>query len=87
MSEDTRHARIETRHDDAETAEHVAGALRPDNTAEMTTNVDGDTVVTEIVRDGTGGLQTTVDDYVVNLQVAVQLATQDGATSTQTTDT
>jgi hypothetical protein len=53
----------------------------------MTTNVDGDTVVTEIVRDGTGGLQTTVDDYVVNLQVAVQLATQDGATSTQTTDT
>jgi hypothetical protein len=87
MSEGTRHARIETRHDDAETAEHVAGALRPDNTDEMTTDVDGDTVVTEIDRDSTGGLQTTVDDYVVNLQVAVQLATQDGATSTQTTDT
>lgn len=87
MSEGTRHARIETRHDDAETAEHVAGALRPDNTAEIRTSVDGDTVVTEIARDNTGGLRTTVDDYVVNLQVAVQLATQDGVSSTQTTDT
>jgi len=84
---DTRHARIETRHDDAETAEHVARALSPDNTAEMRTSVDGDSVVTEIARDSTGGLQTTIDDYVVNLQVAVQLATQDRATSTQTTDT
>jgi hypothetical protein len=86
MSE-TRQARIETRHDDAETAESVARALSPDNTAEMRTTADGDTVVTEIVRDSTGGLQTTVDDYVVNCQVAVQLATTDRAPSTQTEDT
>ena len=48
----------------------VAAALRPDNTAEMSTRVDGRTVVTTIERDSTGGLRTTVDDYVTNLQVA-----------------
>lgn len=54
-------------------AETVAAALRPDNTAEMTTHVEGDAVVTTIERDSTGGLRTTVDDYVVNLTVASEL--------------
>ncbi|WP_255150309.1 KEOPS complex subunit Pcc1 [Halorarius halobius] len=65
-----RRATIRTRHADAET---VAAALRPDNTAEMTTRVDGDCVVTTIERDSTSGLRTTVDDYVTNLQVAQQM--------------
>ncbi|MUV91136.1 KEOPS complex Pcc1-like subunit [Halapricum sp. CBA1109] len=62
-----RHARITTRHDDPEV---VAAALAPDNTDEMTTRVEGDRVVTTVDRDSTGGLQATVDDYVVNLHVA-----------------
>ncbi|MXR52219.1 KEOPS complex Pcc1-like subunit [Halovenus sp. WSH3] len=82
-----RFARIETDHGDAETAVAVAQALAPDNTAEMETSVDGSTVVTTIDRESTGGLQSTLDDYVVNLQVAEQLTTTDGDTSTTTTNT
>ncbi|GGL58363.1 KEOPS complex subunit Pcc1 [Halocalculus aciditolerans] len=53
--------------------ERVAAAVRADNTSEMTTRVDGDAVVTTIERDSTGGLRTTLDDYVVNLTVAVEV--------------
>jgi len=52
----------------------VAAAVRPDNTAEMDTQVSGDAVVTRIERDDTGGLQSTVDDYVVNVTVAAEVA-------------
>ena len=62
-----RRATVRTTHDRPEV---IAAALRPDNTAEMSTRVDGRTVVTTIERDSTGGLRTTVDDYVTNLQVA-----------------
>ncbi|PSP80409.1 KEOPS complex Pcc1-like subunit [Halobacteriales archaeon QS_4_69_225] len=62
-----RRATVRTTHDRPGV---VAAALRPDNTAEMSTRVDGRTVVTTIERDSTGGLRTTVDDYVTNLQVA-----------------
>jgi hypothetical protein len=62
---------VETTHERAAT---VAAALRPDNTDSMTTTVDGTTVRTEIERDTTGGLQSTVDDYVVNLAVAETVA-------------
>ena len=78
----TRQARIETEFDAPGTAQQVAAALGPDNTPEMDTQVEGAAVVTEIVRETTGGLQATVDDYVVNLQVAAQLVTMDGDTST-----
>jgi tRNA threonylcarbamoyladenosine modification (KEOPS) complex Pcc1 subunit len=54
--------------------ERVAAAVRPDNTPEMETRVDGDEVVTTIERESTSGLRSTVDDYVVNLRVAVQTA-------------
>lgn len=70
--------------------ETVAAALRPDNTAEMVTRVDGDAVVTEIERDSTGGLRTTVDDYVVNLAVAqdvVQAAERHADTQTDDNET
>ena len=65
-----RTATVRTTHDDAEL---VAAALRPDNTAEMSTCVDGDAVVTEIERDSTGGLRTTADDYLANLTVAQRM--------------
>jgi hypothetical protein len=69
-----RRARIRTRVAHPET---VAAALRPDNTPEMETRVEDGAVVTTIERDTTGGLRTTADDYVTNLQVAVQLTTDD----------
>lgn len=60
-----------------EAPETVTAALRPDNTPEIETTHEDDTVVTTIERDSTSGLRATVDDYVVNLAVAtdvVQLA-------------
>ena len=66
-----RRATIRTTHDDPDL---VARALRPDNTDEMETTVDGGAVVTRIDRETTGGLHSTVDDYVVNLEVAVDVA-------------
>ena len=72
-------ATLRTRHDRPAV---VAAAVRPDNTDEMTTRVavsaDGDRVVeTTISRDSTGGLRTTVDDYVTNLAVADRLTDHD----------
>jgi hypothetical protein len=61
----------------------VAAALVPDNTASMTTRVEGSRVVTEIERETTGGLQSSVDDYVVNVSVAERVAqTADRHTTT-----
>lgn len=65
--DDARRATIRTSH---ETPEVVAAALRPDNTTEMTTRVVDGRVATTIERPTTGGLRTTVDDYVVNCSVA-----------------
>ena len=62
-----RTARLRTTHADAET---VAAALRPDNTDSMEVAVEGDQLVTTVSRETTGGLQSTVDDTVVNLTVA-----------------
>jgi len=71
-----RRATIRTTHEDEETATQVAAALAPDNTAEMTTRVEAATVETTIDRETTPGLAATVDDYVVNLSVAVQLSNE-----------
>jgi len=87
VTDSSRWARIETSHGDAGTARTIANAVRPDNTAEMETTVEDDRIVTRIDRGTTGGLRTTVDDYVVNLGTAAQLATTDGAPSTDTHDT
>lgn len=78
-------ATLRTRHEDPDV---VARAVRPDNTDAMETTVadgdpggrassdqsDGGRVVTRIERPTTGGLRSTVDDYVVNLRVAEQVA-------------
>jgi tRNA threonylcarbamoyladenosine modification (KEOPS) complex Pcc1 subunit len=66
-----KHATITTTHDDPAL---VAAALAPDNTSEMHTEVDGGRVVTRIERESTSGLQSTVDDYVVNVSVATEVA-------------
>lgn len=49
---------------------NVATAVKPDNTKDMTTNTETDAIVTIINRPTTGGLRNTVDDYIVNLNVA-----------------
>ena len=69
-------ATLRTTHGSPARAERVAAAVRPDNTAEMTTRVEDDAVVTAIERGTTSGLQSTVDDYVVNIRVAAQLSNQ-----------
>lgn len=66
----SRRATIRTEHD---APAIVAAALAPDNTPEMQTDVDDDSVVTIIERETTSGLRSTVDDYVRNLQVAQQM--------------
>lgn len=52
----------------------VAKAVAPDDTAEMTSRLDEGVLETRIERDAVGGLRSTVDDYVVNLGVALQVA-------------
>lgn len=84
-TDSTRRARIETTHSDDATARLLARAIRPDNTAEMETNAVDNRLVTTIARDSTGGLHSSIDDYVVNLHLAEQLLDQDGDSSTTTT--
>lgn len=69
----SRRVTITTRHGDADRARSVAAALRPDNTPEIETTVDGEAVRTVIERETTGGLHSTVDDYVVNCSIAERL--------------
>ena len=79
-------ATIRTDHDDPEV---VAQALRPDNTDEMETVVDREAgaVVTRIERETTSGLHSTVDDYVVNLEVATEIVDRStGGSTAQPTD-
>jgi hypothetical protein len=70
MTDGDRRARIRTVHDHPEA---IAAAIAPDNTESMATTIDGDAVVTTIERPTTGGLRTTVDDYVSNLTVAQRI--------------
>ncbi|GAB7010408.1 KEOPS complex subunit Pcc1 [Halorubrum trueperi] len=66
----TRTATVRTTHADAGL---VAAALVPDNTESMAIRVDGDAIECAVERRTTGGLRSTVDDYVVNLHVADRL--------------
>ncbi len=65
-----REAQIITEHDSQETARRIARSVRPDNTDAMETTVAGSQVRTRILRETTGGLHATVDDYIVNVHVA-----------------
>jgi hypothetical protein len=66
-----RTATIRTDHDHPE---RVAAAVRPDDTDDVETTVDGETVELRVARETTGGLARTVDDALVNLRVADRLA-------------
>ena len=61
-----RTATVRTEHAAAATA----AALGPDETDSMRTRVDGDVVACTVARPTTGGLQSTLDDHLVNLRVA-----------------
>jgi len=63
-------ATVATRYRDPATAAVVGGAVRPDNTSDVTTTVDGATVRTDVQRGSVGSLSSSVDDYVVNIGVA-----------------
>jgi len=76
----TPRVRVRTDHGDADRATRIARALRPDGTAAMATRADDAAVETTIERPTTGGLRTTLDDYLVGLQVAVQCTTDDNDT-------
>ncbi|MFC7098608.1 KEOPS complex subunit Pcc1 [Halobaculum marinum] len=78
-----RTAVVETTHADAAAARTVAAALAPDNTADIETTSEGTTVRTRITRETTGGFLASVDDYLVNLAVADDVA----ATGRETDDT
>ena len=52
----------------------VAASVVPDNTPEMETHVEDGTITTTIERETTGGLRSTIDDYVVNLTVATTVS-------------
>jgi len=71
--DDERRARatIRTEHADPRT---VAAAVSPDNTSEIDTRVESGGVVTTVEREDAGGLRSTVDDYLVNLDVAERTA-------------
>ena len=87
MTEGSRTARLRTDHRTPTRAEWVANAVRPDNTDSMSTTLDGSAIETRINRETTGGLQTTVDDYIVNLGVATAVIDAiDGGQSTPRTD-
>ena len=70
-----REAQIVTEHGSQEMASRISRAVRPDNTDAMETNVEGSQVRTRIRRGTTGGLHATVDDYIVNVDVAVKTHT------------
>jgi hypothetical protein len=65
-----RTATVRTTHADAAT---VAAALSPDETDSIRTRADGDVVACTVARPTTGGLQSTLDDHLVNLRVADQV--------------
>jgi tRNA threonylcarbamoyladenosine modification (KEOPS) complex Pcc1 subunit len=75
-----RRATVRTDHRSETAAETVARALRPDNTDQMETAVEGEAVVTTVERSSTASLRATVDDYVVNLRTAAQLTDETNTT-------
>ncbi len=79
-------ARIETDHSRPAV---LATALAADNTADVTTTVDNGQLVTTISRATTSSLEATVDDYIRNLGVAIDVVTHanDRGSSTDTQST
>ena len=68
-----RQAVVRTTHEDPQ---RIARAIRPDNTTEMTTQADDGVLETRIDRSTTGGVRTSIDDYLVNVIVAERTRTR-----------
>lgn len=64
-------ATIRTDHTDPTT---IAAAVAPDNTPEVETTVEDESVVTTIRRDSLGGLRATITDYLRAIRVADETA-------------
>ncbi|WP_248516132.1 KEOPS complex subunit Pcc1 [Salinarchaeum laminariae] len=80
-------ARRATITSEVDSPETVAAAIAPDDTDEIDTRVEDGRVVTTIERETTGGLEATIDDYVVALDVAtttVDNASRDDSTPPST---
>lgn len=58
-------------HEDAAT---IAAAIKPDDTDEIDTSVETGVVVTTVERESISGLRSTLDDVLVNLDVAAKTA-------------
>lgn len=81
-----RTATVETTHADADAAATIAVAISPDNTDDIRTEADGATVVTRVSRETTGGFLASVDDYLVNLDVADDVVATGRGTDSDTND-
>lgn len=55
----------------------IMGAIRPDNTLNMRTTCKNGEIFTEFEIDGIGTLIATVDDYLLNLKIADEIAGDD----------
>ncbi len=73
-------ATIRTAHDHPDL---VAAAIAPDNTPEIDTRTAEGHVVTTVTREDASGLASTVDDYLVNLDVADRTVERATDSSTQ----
>ncbi|GAA0257267.1 KEOPS complex subunit Pcc1 [Halobaculum roseum] len=82
-----RTATVETTHADADAAATIAAAISPDNTDDIRTEADGATVATRVSRGTTGGFLASVDDYLVNLDVADDVVATGRGTDGESTHT
>lgn len=55
----------------------IADAIKPDNTINMSTVCENESVITEFRLDEIGTLIATVDDYLLNLKIAEEMAKKD----------
>jgi|GEM_PF-1668870 tRNA threonylcarbamoyladenosine modification (KEOPS) complex Pcc1 subunit len=60
----------------SEQANIVAQSVSPDNTSDITTTVESNSVLNIIHRDSIGSLRSTVDDLITNINVAVEVVNQ-----------
>ncbi|MCD5409531.1 MAG: hypothetical protein LRZ87_02040 [Methanocellales archaeon] len=55
----------------------IADAIKPDNTRNMSTVCENESITTEFRLDEIGTLIATVDDYLLNLKIAEEMTEKD----------
>ncbi len=55
----------------------IADAIKPDNTRNMSTACGNESITTEFMLEEIGTLIATVDDYLLNLKIAEEMAGKD----------